>query len=171
MKVSVLCAIALVLTSCVSKEPDTDVSPVPDAAMTTITANKIVPVGGVEILWENKDAIAIRSQHENESEPTSCIYTTSLAAPKATTVFKNTSDTKYPTKTGDKYIAIYPASLDYIKWGTGSEVIVAPKSVQIVNKKKIDTFACPEESIIISASSLVDKKMASNVPTVIYFCS
>lgn len=148
MKVWAFSVVALVLTSCVSKEPDTDVSPVPDAAMTTITANKIVPVGGVEILWENKDAIALRSQHENESEPTSCIYTTSLAAPKATAVFKNTSDIKYPTKTGDKYIAIYPASLDYIKWGIGSEVIVAPKSVQIVNKKKIDKSS----SIMIATS-------------------
>ena len=148
MKVRVLCAIALVLTSCVSKEPDTDVSPVPDDAMTIVKAKEILPIGGLDILWENNDAIALRCQHDNEKEPTSCIYTTSLAAPKATAVFKNTSDTKYPTKTGDKYIAIYPASMDYIKWGIGSEVIVAPKAVQIVNKKKIDRSS----SIMIATS-------------------
>lgn len=148
MKVSALCAIALVLTSCVSKEPDTDVSPVPDAAMTIVKAKEILPIGGTEIFWENNDAIALRCQYDNEKEPISCIYTTSLAAPKATAVFKNTSDTKYPTKTGDKYIAIYPASLDYIKWGIGSEVIVAPKPVQIVNKKKIDRSS----SIMIATS-------------------
>ena len=33
------------------------------------------------------------------------------------------------------------------------------------------TAPSPDESIMINASSLVDKKMASKVPTVIYFCS
>lgn len=149
------CAIALVLISCVSKEPDTDKSPVPDYAMSTVKANAIPSLGDMEILWENRDEIAFRYQSDAEAVPTSSVYTTSLAAPKATAVFKKSSG-ELPNKVDGKYIAIYPSSLDYLEWGTEPYVMLAPNANQIVKNKKIDRAS----SIMVAACEGPDATFA-----------
>ena len=101
------------------------------------------------MLWENKDEIALRYQKDAFSDPSSCIYTAALAAPKATAVFKKKSSAaEFPNKVEGKYIAVHPASPGYIEWGRGSHVIVAPKAEQIVRNKKIDRSS----SVMIAAS-------------------
>lgn len=149
MRVIALCAAALFLTSCVSKEPGTDVNPVPDSAMSSVSVNGIEPPGGFEMLWENKDEIALRYQKDASADPSSCVYAAALAAPKATAEFKKkSSSADFPNKFEGRYIAVYPASAEYMEWGRGSYVMLAPKSEQIVRNKKIDKSS----SVMIAAS-------------------
>lgn len=139
LKVVAYCAIALAMASCVSKEPDTDLSPVPDSILTSISVNRIPALAGFDMMWENLDEIALRCHKDEESVPSSSIYTTSLAAPKATAVFKKSiGSADYPDKIDGKYVAVYPASSDCIEWGREPYVMLAPNSVQTVKNKKID---------------------------------
>lgn len=129
----------LILVSCVSKEPGFDVSSEGQSDIDKVTATKIPDIDGLNLMWENKDAIALRYQENRESSPVSCRYSTSLAASKETAVFKKeSSNTKTPNKIDGKYVAIYPASLNNATWAKDSYAMLAADSEQTVRNKKID---------------------------------
>ena len=143
------------LNSCVEDQPDADVTERPGASseMGTITATattlntKIYTLDGVNLLWENKDAVALRYQEHPASEPASCVYTTAMAAPKSKTTFKNTSG-KTPNKVDGQFIAVYPASSAYVEWAKDAYVILAANAEQTVKNKYID-----KNSVVMIASS------------------
>ena len=128
-----------VMVSCVNEEPSNDVSPGGQTGMDVVTATSITSLEGSNLLWENKDCIALRYQENANTEPLSCMYTTTMAAPKAVATFKrNSGSVVYPNKVDDRYIAIYPASLNSLNWAKESYVWLAPNSEQIVKNKRID---------------------------------
>ena len=135
-----------VMVSCVSEKPSPDVPSGGQTEMDAISA--IVSSEGINILWENKDCIALRYQEDVDEDPVSCVYTTSLAAPKAVASFKKTSGTA-PNKIEGQYIALYPASPEYLSWAKEPYVLVAPDSEQVVRNKKIDRSSM----IMIAASN------------------
>lgn len=147
----------LVLASCVEEKPDTDVNedetPGTPTGMATITgltpslSTKVYSLNGVDLLWENKDAVAIRYQSDPQAEPSSCVYTTTMAAPKAKTTFKKTSG-KSPNKVDGQYIAVYPASSSYLEWAKGDYVLLSPNADQVVKNKYMD-----KASAVMIASS------------------
>ena len=91
----------LLLTSCVDEQTDADVKDKETSSsssemgsitgVTPTLSTKVYSQDGVNMLWENKDAVALRYQAGSQTEPVSCIYTTTMAAPKAKTTFKKTS--------------------------------------------------------------------------------
>ena len=134
----IVVAVALIaLVSCVSEEASSDVSSREQTTIEKFTG-RISSVGGVDLLWEIKDTIALRSQANPYETPVSSVYATILPAPKATAVFKNTVSNRTPDKVGGKYIAVYPAILDFSEWAKESYVLLAPSSEQTVKNKKID---------------------------------
>ena len=144
----IVVAIALIaLVSCVSEEISSDVSTGDQATVEKFTG-VISSVGGVDLLWEIKDTIALRSQANPDDIPVSSIYATILPAPKQTAVFKKTAGHGTPDKVAEKYIAVYPATLNYSEWAKDSYVLVAPDSEQTVLNKKID-----KSSMVMVASS------------------
>lgn len=135
----IVLAVALIaLVSCVSEKTPSDVSSEDQTTIEKFTG-RILSVGGVDLLWENKDAIALRSQVNPDDLPVSSVYATTLPAPKATAVFKkNAADSREPGKVNGKYIAVYPATLNYSEWTKESYLFLAPNSEQTVINKKID---------------------------------
>lgn len=143
-------AVISVFASCVREEPEY----VRSGNMEEITATiarptKVLTQDGINILWENKDAILLRFQEDAGTVPVSCAYTTTMAAPKATAVFKKNADVEnIPNKTNGKYIAVYPASIHYISWAKKPNVLLALNPDQIARDKGFD----PSSSIMISSS-------------------
>ena len=148
LKISIGLALC-VMVSCVNEKPSPDVPSEEQSEMDIITAMNITPLEGINLLWENKDCIALRSQENATEEPSLCMYTTALAAPKGVATFKRTAGTaSIPNKISDRYIALYPGSLDYMAWAKEPYVVVAPNSEQVIRNKKID-----RSSMIMIASS------------------
>lgn len=146
---NILTGIALgVMVSCVNEKPTPDVPSGGQAGMDIVTASNIMPIGGIDLLWENKDCIALRYQENADIEPESCIYTASLPAPKSVASFKKTSDAT-PNQIEGQYIALYPASPEYLTWAKEPYVLVAHDSEQVVRNKKIDRSSM----IMIAASN------------------
>ena len=145
----IVVAVALIaLVSCVGEEAPSDVPSGGQSSIEKFTG-RIPSVGEVDLLWENKDAIALRSQENPEELPVSSVYAATLPAPKATAVFKKSAAGQgAPDKLGGKYIAVYPAALNYSEWAKDSYVLVAPNSQQTVLNKKID-----KSSMVMVASS------------------
>ena len=145
--IAVLVTPLLLLTSCVDEQTDADVKDKETSSsssemgsitgVTPTLSTKVYSQDGVNMLWENKDAVALRYQAGSQTEPVSCIYTTTMAAPKAKTTFKKTSG-KIPNKADGQYIAVYPASAAYIQWAKDDYVVIAPYADQTVKNKYMD---------------------------------
>lgn len=117
--------------------------------MDVITTTDISPLEGTDLLWENKDCIALRYQQNVSAEPLSCLYTTTMPAPKKVATFKKNSESAItPNQIDGRYIAIYPASPDYLAWDKEPSVSLAPDSEQVVKNKRID-----RSSMVMIASS------------------
>ena len=141
-------AIALIaVVSCVSEETTPTVSSGEQSAIEKFTG-KISSVDGVSLQWSNKDAIALRSQLNPDELPVSSVYSTTLPAPKATAVFKKNAAEGMPDKVDGKYVAVYPATLNYLEWAEDAYVRVAPNAEQTVLGKQID-----KSSMVMIASS------------------
>lgn len=147
-----VCLFSLLLSSCVSEEP-----PVADGkddinviTATTAVATKTLTRDGVNVLWENKDAIVLRYQQNPGTVPVSCTYTTTLAAPKSTAVFrKNAGEENIPNMLDGKFIAFYPASVYYMSWAKKSNVVFALNPDQVAKDKGFD----PSSAIMIASSA------------------
>ena len=146
----IMTCIALIASvSCISEEPASDVSSGGQTVIDKVTAVRIPSVGGVDILWENKDALALRYQEKDDTDPLSCIYTTALPASRQTAEFKKSAaNGRMPNKIDGKYIAVHPASLQYSVWGKDASVVLAPESEQTVTNKKVD-----KSSLVMIAAS------------------
>ena len=149
-----VCAVAFVFASCVRDELFDDGHLDKGTGMNSITATtavstKTMTYDGVNILWENKDALVLRYQSDDQTVPVSCTYTTALAAPETTAVFKKNSDVEnLPNKVDGKYIAVYPASVHYLAWAKKPNVILAFNSEQVARDQGFD----PSSSIMLAAS-------------------
>ncbi len=146
-------AVTSVFASCVTDEPV--VEPAGESAenMNEIVAKaqstKVLTQDGINILWENKDAILLRFQADDSTVPVSCTYTTTMASPGATAVFKRNEDTEiFPNRIEGKYIATYPASVHYISWAKKNNVLFALNPDQIARDKGFDASS----AIMIAAS-------------------
>lgn len=138
-----------VMVSCIKEKPSPDVPSGAHSEMDIITAMNITPLEGINLRWENKDCIALRYQENADAEPLSCMYTTSLAAPKEVASFKLTSGaSSIPNKIEGRYIALYPGAPDYMAWAKEPYVVITPNSEQVIINKKID-----RSSMIMIASS------------------
>lgn len=147
----------LLMASCVGESPDTgggghDPEP-SEMEIVTATASplstKLNTRDGVSLLWENKDEIALRCQSDPQAVPSSCVYSTALAAAKATASFKMvTGEKNIPDKSIGNYIAVYPASPAYLGWEKDGHVVLAPSSWQTVRNKSMDKAS----ALMIAAS-------------------
>ena len=146
-----------VLTSCLKEKSEADANDnsAKTSGMESVTAiapslsTKVYSVDSVNMLWENKDALALRYQADSDTEPLSCVYTTTMAAPKAKTTFKKSAgNSKVPNKIAGKYIALYPESSAYVKWAKEDYVLLAPNAEQTVKNKYMD-----KSSAVMIASS------------------
>ena len=146
-------AAALAFVSCIREVPSADVPAAAPGDMETVTAT-LMPVGrtqtpdGVKVLWENKDALALRYQADAETQPVSCLYTTTMAAPKETAVFKKDAAAQTPNKTEGKFIAVYPASAQYLTWSKYNYVLLSFNPDQIARDQGFD----PASALMIAAS-------------------
>ena len=145
----VSCMALVALVSCVSEEPASDVSSGSQTITDKVTAVRIPSIGGVDVLWENKDALALRCQEKDDTAPFSCIYTTTLAAARPSAEFRRSAAGAItPNRIDGKYIAVYPASSDRLVWGKDASVLLAPASGQTVTNKKFD-----KASLVMIAAS------------------
>lgn len=145
--------IASVFASCIADEPLDVPSGILTENMKEIVAKaqstKVLTQDGINILWENKDAIILRYQADESTVPVSCTYTTTMASPSATAVFKRNVDTEiFPNRIDGKYIATYPASVHYISWAKKNNVLFAINPDQIARDRGFD----PSSAIMIAAS-------------------
>lgn len=148
-----LIAAALVFASCIREEPETALGKVQKEDLVEITATslptKVLTQDGINILWENNDAILLRFQEDASTIPVSCTYTTTVASPSATAVFKKNKDSGViPNKVDGKYIAVYPASVHYIAWAKKNNILFALNPDQIARDKGFDRSS----AIMISSS-------------------
>ena len=145
-----LCLMTFLLSSCVREEPVADDNmSMSEIKATTAVSTKTLTRDGVNILWENRDAIVLRYQKDAETVPVSCTYSTTLAAPKSTAVFKkNVNDTNQPNMVDGKYIAVYPASVHYMSWAKKSNVVLALNPDQMARDQGFD----PSSAIMVATS-------------------
>ena len=147
-----LCAAAAVLSSCDGQGPGSGKTPVPLSDMTSINAaiddlsTRVLSHDGLKFMWENKDAIVLISQDSQ------CLYSTTLAVPKNTAVFKMNKDAaSMPVALGNKYVAVYPSSADYEVATNESCIIFSLKADQVLSDRNFDgsntvLFAASEDN-------------------------
>lgn len=157
--------VLVISVSCVSEEPASDVPSGGQTVLDKVTAARIPSIGGIDLLWENKDAIALRYQEKADALPQSCVFTASLAAPRQSAEFKkNAENVRTPNKIGGRYIAFYPASAHYSEWGDDATITLAPSSEQTVTNKKID-----RSSLIMLASGEASELTFHHVVSYVMF--
>jgi len=156
-KIIPLLACLVLMASCAGEAPVTDAggSAVVPSVLETLTATapqlttKLTSRDGATLRWEHKDAIALLGQADLQGVPASCIYSTALAAPKASASFKRTpGGQNVPDKTDGLYLAVYPASPAYLEWGADGYVVLAPSSEQTVRNRCMDKSS----ALMIAAS-------------------
>lgn len=146
-------AAALMFASCQKETPAAQNTPVAPGSMDVITATtvqtKTMTQDGVNVLWEKGDGVVLACQPDPAQQPVMCSYTTTLTQPNSTALFvKDAGQQNQPTLINDKYVAVYPAALNYSLWSKNGYVTLAADKDQVVENGGWD----PNSALMLAVS-------------------
>lgn len=155
-----ICVVAtMMFVSCAKQEGPVGETPEDmsydlETVTATILKTKTTTEDGVNVLWEDGDAIRLRYYLDGATNATACRFATTLDNPNATATFvKDENEKNSPTLYNGEYVAVYPAELNYSGWSKANFIVkLAPEKEQVVNGDGWD----PNSALMYSTSENSD---------------